>query len=125
MKLAHRLLYFSGGFIIGIIILFFILSGKKTSCAYGPESRTLKNIRLKERAFTETTLQVLRENQMDTSAISTLLIDGDVIFSESNTSLDSCNLYVIEGMISEKNLKIKVENCDKVAKVTEAAVTKE
>lgn len=122
MKLAYRLVYFSGGFLIGIALLFFILSGKKTSCAYGPESRTLKNIRLKERAFSEGTLQVLRENKMDTSAISTLLKDGDVLFSESDTKRDSCNLYVIEGSIAKSMLKIKVENCDKTATVTEASV---
>ncbi|HBC04996.1 MAG TPA: hypothetical protein PKH16_07015 [Aequorivita sp.] len=122
MKLAYRLAYFSGGFLIGIALLFFILSGKKTSCAYGPESRTLKNIRLKERAFSESTLQILRENKMDTSAISILLDDGDVLFSESNTELDSCRIYVIEGEISEKNLKITVENCEKLATVVEAEV---
>jgi len=122
MKLAYRLIYFSGGFLLGIGLLFFILSGKKTSCAYGPESRTLKNIRLKQRAFSETTLNVLRENKMDTSAISALLKDGDVLFSESNTKLDSCKLYVIEGEISERNLKITVENCEKIATVIAAKV---
>ncbi len=122
MKLAYRLAYFSGGFLIGIALLFFILSGKKTSCAYGPESRTLKNIRLKKRAFSESTLQILRENKMDTSAVSTLLEDGDVLFSESNTELDSCRIYVIEGEFSEKNLKITVENCEKLATVIEAEV---
>jgi hypothetical protein len=122
MKLAYRLVYFSGGFLIGIALLFFILSGKKTSCAYGPESRTLKNIRLKERAFSEETLRILQENQMDTSAISKLLVDGDVLFSESNTKLDSCKIYVIEGKISEKNLKITIENCEELATVLNAKV---
>ena len=125
MKLAHRLLYFSGGFILGILLLFFILSGKKTSCAYGPEARTLKNIRLKERVFTEETLQALRDNQLDTSAISFLLRKGDVVFSESNIKMDSCNQYVITGKVSEKNLKIKVLNCTKIATVYEAMVEKE
>src|SRR5690606_21677329 len=99
MKLAYRLVYFSGGFIIGIALLFFILSGKKTSCAYGMDARTLKNIKLKQRAFSEETLNILRENQLDTSAVSNLLEDGDVLFSESNTKLDSCKLYVIEGVV--------------------------
>ncbi len=125
MKLAYRLVYFSGGFLIGIALLFFILSGKKTSCAYGPESRTLKNIRLKERAFSEETLTILRENKMDTSAVSVLLEDGDVLFSESQTKLDSCNQYVIEGEISEKTLKITVQNCEKLATVLNAKFVSE
>ena len=120
MKFAYRLAYFSGGFLLGIALLFFILSGKKTSCAYGPESRTLKNIRLKERAFSEKALNLLHENNIDTSAISTLLKEGDVLFSESNTELDSCKQYVIEGEISERILKIKIENCEKTATVLDA-----
>jgi hypothetical protein len=122
MKFAYRLAYFSGGFIIGIILLFFILSGKKTSCAYGLDARTLKNIRLKKRAFSENTLTVLRESNLDTSAISTLLREGDVVFSESNTRLDSCKQYVVVGKVAEKNLKIKIENCDSLATVMTAAL---
>ena len=121
MKLGQRLVYFSGGFIIGLIMLFFILSGKKTSCAYGPDARTLKNIRLKERTFSEQSLHFLDQNNLDTSAISKILKEGDVIFSESNLKMDSCKQYAIQGKINEKNLKIRVENCEKTATVLTAA----
>ncbi|MDN3723447.1 hypothetical protein QRD02_03560 [Aequorivita sp. SDUM287046] len=120
MKLAYRLAYFSGGFIIGIALLIFILSGKKTSCSYGLDARTLKNIRLKDRVFSEKSITSLRENNLDTAAVSYLLEHGDVVFSESNTKLDSCKQYVIVGTFAEKNLKIKVENCDTLATVLEA-----
>ena len=46
-----------------------------------------------------------------------MLVNGDVLFSESNTSLDSCKIYVIKGEVSEKTLKISVENCDETAKI--------
>lgn len=105
---------------MGLILVFFILSGKKTSCDYGLDARTLKNIRLKERGFSENTLQFLKENKLDTSAISTLLLIGDVDFSESNTKLDSCKQYVIVGKIQEKELKVKIANCEKVATVMTA-----
>ena len=120
MKLAYRLVYFSGGFIMGLLLLFFILSGKKTSCAYGAQSRTLKNIRLKDRAFSETSLQFFKQNQLDTSEVSVLLIDGKVIFSESETRLDSCRQYVIKGKVSEKNIKLRIENCEELATVMTA-----
>src|SRR5690554_2944682 len=123
MKLRYRLVYFSGGFILGLLILFFVLSGKKTSCAYGPDARTLKNIRLKERAFSEKTLQFLDNNKIDTAAISEILVNGNVIFSESNTNLDSCNQYTIQGKINEKNLKIRIENCEEKATVITASFT--
>lgn len=122
MKLAYRLAYFSVGFLIGLIVLFFFLSGKKTSCDYGPQARTLKNIRVKDRTFTGEVLEMLQQNQLDTSAISKLLKDGKVLFSESNIRVDSCNRYVIKGRVSEKNLKIKINNCDDLATVIEARI---
>ncbi len=57
---------------------------------------------------------------LDTTAVSKLLNNGDVIFSESQTQLDSCNIYVIEGSVSEKHIKIEVENCSIVATLLSA-----
>lgn len=119
MKLPQRLLFYCFGFVIGLLLLFFFLGGKKTSCDYGPDARVLKNIRLKERVITNQALYTLQGLQLDTAAISTLLFNGDVNFSESNTTLDSCKLYVIKGMVAEKNLQFKIENCNKKATVLE------
>ncbi|MEM7087103.1 MAG: hypothetical protein AAF489_13030 [Bacteroidota bacterium] len=119
MNLAKRLLFYFGGFAIGIILLYFFVGGSGASCEYdyGPTARTLKNIRLKNRVFTNASLTTLANHQLDTAAISILLKEGDVLFSESNTSLDSCKIYIIEGVASEKSLKISMENCEKEATV--------
>jgi hypothetical protein len=119
MKFVHRLGFYLGGFIIGIVILMFFLGGKKTSCDYGPEARTLKNIRLKPRFFSEDALTYLKQQELDTSIVSILLRNGDVLFSESNTKLDSCKLYVVEGTVLEKEVKMKVENCEAKATILE------
>lgn len=120
MRLRYRLVYFSGGFTVGLLLLFFILSGKKTSCAYGAQARTLKNIRLKDRAFSENSLQFFQLNQIDTSLVGEIFIDGKVIFKESNTRLDSCKQYVIKGKISEREVKLRIANCDNLATVLTA-----
>jgi hypothetical protein len=120
MKLIHRVAYYLGGFVIGIIILLFFLGGKRASCDYGPTARTLKNIRTKERIISEVALAELRTHKVDTSAISNLLLNGNVLFSESKTDLDSCNIYSIEGSRHEENgkkMKITVENCENKATV--------
>ena len=119
MKFIHRLGFYLGGFIIGIIILMFFLGGKRTSCDYGPEARTLKNIRIKPRFFSENALVFLQQKNLDTSIVSGLLKSGDVLFSESNTKLDSCKLYMIEGVVSGKKLKMKIENCESKATILE------
>jgi hypothetical protein len=117
MKFAHRLGYYSGGFVIGLVLLFFFLSGKRTSCDYGPEARTLKNIRIKPRYFSEKALLAFSNHQIDTTSISTFLKQGDVLFSESNTSLDSCKQYIIRAEVSDIKYKIRVENCEAKATV--------
>lgn len=122
MKLAHRLAYYLGGFALGMVFLFFFLGGKRASCDYGPNARTLKNIRTKERSISPDALQVLRSLSLDTAAISRILQYGDVLFSESNTKLDSCKQYVILGKEAGKSLKLLIENCQDTAFVQQIDV---
>ena len=48
MNFLKRLYYYSTGFIIGIVFLFFILNGKRASCNYTPNARVIDNITSKE-----------------------------------------------------------------------------
>lgn len=118
MHIAKRFGFYGFGFIIGLLLLFFFLNGKKAGCDYGPDARTLKNIKIKQRMFSAQSLQDLEKNNLDTSAVSSLLRFGDVNFGESNTKLDSCNVYVIEGFVNKINLKMRVQNCNKTATIT-------
>jgi len=117
MKLAQRLFYYLGGFVIGLILLFFFLGGKKTSCDYTPSARVLKNLRIKKRVFSEQAQDMMKVHQIDTSIISSILLDGGVDFSKSNTKLDSCKVYHIEGIAQEKNISMLIENCDSIARI--------
>lgn len=116
MNLGQRFFYYLGGFFIGLILLFFFLGGKNTSCDYGPNARVLKNIKIKEREYTQKVLQNMTTYDIDTSAISTILNIGRVNFSKSNTSLDSCKSYVIEGEVKENTIELVVKNCDSIAR---------
>ncbi|NND63127.1 MAG: hypothetical protein HKN48_08010 [Flavobacteriaceae bacterium] len=124
MNLTKRFFYYFGGFAIGLVLLYFFVGGAGASCEYdyGPNARTLKNIRLKEHQFSEITRNSLSRHGLDTLAIEQLFRTGDVIFSESNTRLDSCKIYVIEGIVYENELRITVENCDSLATVTAAEI---
>ncbi len=117
MRLAQRLFYYLGGFAIGLILLFFFLGGKKTSCDYSPSARVLKNIRIKERIFSKEALANMQVYQIDTADISAMLVDGSVNFSKSNTKLDSCKTYFIKGLVKEKTIALHIENCDSIAKI--------
>ena len=113
MKFIHRLGFFLGGFSIGVAFLMLFLSGKKTSCAYGPNARVLKNINGKKIKFDDFAMMRAETLQIDSVSIYTALRKGKVLFSNSNIQLDSCKVYTIQG----KDLKLKVENCDQAAKI--------
>ena len=119
MKFIHRLGYYLGGFAIGLVILAFFLSGKRTSCAYGPDARVLKNIRIKERAYSNEAAEQLQRLQIDTASITTVLRKGDVDFSRSNTDLDSCKVYMVTGNSASGELEMLFENCDSIATLQE------
>ncbi|GER60529.1 hypothetical protein [Patiriisocius marinus] len=117
MNIAKRFVFFGFGFVIGLILLFFFLGGKKTGCDYGPEARVLKNIRIKPKSYSEEALKTLAINGWDSTVINIALKKGDVLFSEGNRELDSCKQYVIEHTYKEKPFKMLIENCDSIAKI--------
>ncbi|MEH6537829.1 MAG: hypothetical protein V7719_15615 [Psychroserpens sp.] len=117
MKLIHRIGYYLGGFSIGLILLTFFLSGKKTSCDYGPNARTIKNISIKKLMFSETAEDQMTYHNIDTLIISNLIKTGSVNFSESDTKADSCKTYLIENEFNDKDVELWVKNCDSIATI--------
>ncbi|WP_460218931.1 hypothetical protein [Psychroserpens sp. MEBiC05023] len=117
MKLIHRIGYYLGGFSIGLILLAFFLGGKKTSCDYGPNARTIKNISTKKRFYTEAAENAMRSYNLDTLAVSNLITSGDVNFSESDTKSEDCKTYLIENELDNKEVLLTIKNCDSTATI--------
>ena len=122
MKFIHRLGYYLGGFSIGLIFLAFFLSGKRASCDYGPDARVLKNIGLKQLQFDERVEDMLNSKTIDSTTISLILKQGDVNFSESNTKLETCKIYVIEKTVEDKEITLTVENCKQIATIKNISI---
>ena len=117
MSFFKRFGYYLGGFSIGLIILAFFLSGKKVSCDYGPSARVKKNIRLKQLQYSNSVEEKIINDNLDSLVIKEILKNGEVIFSESDTKLDSCKIYVIQESIKKLTYKITVENCSTIATI--------
>ncbi|WP_025740347.1 DUF4258 domain-containing protein [Aquimarina pacifica] len=124
MNLGQRFFYYLSGFAIGLILLFFFLGGKKASCDYTPSARVLKNIRIKKKEYSSQALTLMQKFKIDTSHITELLLKGDVDFSKSNTKLDSCKVYHLEGLANQKPVTIIVRNCDSIAKIDSITLSK-
>ncbi|MBR9847622.1 MAG: hypothetical protein GYB35_16655 [Algicola sp.] len=117
MKLIHRIGYYLGGFSIGLIVLAFFLSGKKTSCDYSPNARTIKNISIKKKNYTDAAMASINKHSLDTMIVNDLIKTGDVNFSESDTKAVGCKTYLIENSYYEKDLELRIKNCDSIATI--------
>ncbi|WP_411895060.1 hypothetical protein [Winogradskyella sp. A2] len=125
MKFVQRLGYYLGGFAIGLIILMFFLNGKKASCDYGPNARTVKNISSKTIVYSENVQLFMNNNGLDSTIVKNLIKFGDVDFAKSNTKLDSCNIYYIDNIYKEKPIKLSVKNCNSFSKIIDMSYINE
>ncbi|OUS02941.1 hypothetical protein A9Q86_02520 [Flavobacteriales bacterium 33_180_T64] len=117
MKLIHRIGYYLGGFSIGLVLLAFFLGGKKTSCDYGPNARTIKNISIKKHLYSDSTENAMKTYGLDSLTISNLIKTGSVNFSESDTKSEGCKIYLIENELDDKEVELRVKNCDSIATI--------
>lgn len=115
MNLLKRFGFFISGFSIGLIILAVFLRGKKTSCDYGPNARTVKAIMLKPKVFSVDAMHFLKSHNIDSTNLSNLIATGNVNFSKSETHLDSCKVYFVENKFESKSISIIIRNCGKKA----------
>lgn len=123
MRFIHRLGYYLGGFAIGLIILAFFFSGKKTSCAYFPEARVVKNIKNKPFTLSAKAKSSLTTLKLDTTIISAFYDTADVNFSKSNTRREPCGYYLFEGVNPDnEKLKMTLYNCDSIVKIEDIYV---
>lgn len=119
MHLLKRIAFYLGGFSIGLVLLAFFFSGKKTSCAYFPEARVLKQLRAKPYTLSSEAAASLATLKLDTTTINRILKVGDVDFGESETRREPCGHYVIYGDSPEgKTLALELENCSEKVKIT-------
>ncbi|MBC8399118.1 hypothetical protein N9C38_01420 [Flavobacteriaceae bacterium] len=117
MKLSNRLIYFMGGFLIGICILIFIWDKKNTKFPYMPDARVINDVNSKNVHYSNKLHTAFAKNIITASQVQDILKNGNVNFSKSNTKLDSCKIYVIEKILSTKNYSISLENCTNEVRV--------
>jgi len=115
--ILKRFGFFLVGFAAGLIILTLFLKKKDAEFCYGIDCRILKNIRSKNIVYTPQSETALKTYALDSIAINYLLNEGDVNISRSNTKLDSCKVYVVEGDLKAQSFALTIENCEKTATV--------
>ena len=115
MKFVHRLGYYLVGFSIGLVLLMFFLNAKDASCDYGPNARTVKIITSKPMLYSDYAIRFMDKHTLDSTIITNLVKYGSVNFSDSNTELDSCKVYLLNNSYKERDMTLKIKNCDSLA----------
>lgn len=124
MKFAHRLVYYLGGFSIGLVFLAFFLTGKRTQCTWFPEQRVLADIGKKSIYLSPEVRELLATKKLDTLSIQLILKYGDVDFGDSDTDATPCKFYSISGKNELENMTLWVQNCERFARVEEVRTKK-
>jgi Domain of unknown function (DUF4258) len=113
---TYRLGYYLFGFLGGSLILYFVLSQKKTRCSYFPNDRVLNNISSKSFNYSDKATLILSQGWIDTADVRNTLKYGDVDFDRSNIKIKGGKLYTIEGKTT-KNVPVEliIENYENKA----------
>ena len=91
----------------------FFLSGKRTSCSYGPDARVLKNIQTKKPLYSESVQEQLNSKVIDTLTLHSIFKNANINFSKSDTKSVPCRTYYVEG----EKYDLIVENCTTIARI--------
>ena len=112
-----RFTLYGFGFVIGLVLVFFFLGGKKSSCNWMPNDRILNIIAQKKISFHDDVKQLMVSTAIDSLDLMMILKNGDIDFSKSQVKNEPCRNYWIQGNQKQKDMVITVELCDSLAVV--------
>ncbi|WP_010134058.1 hypothetical protein [Ochrovirga pacifica] len=130
-KLMRRFGYYFGGLALGVVALKCVNDQKGTTFDYGPNARTLKQLRLRETLIIDDLAQqTIHQYQLDSMDLQYVLHKGDVDFSKSHPRVKPCPDYWIDATIGKKqneqivstNFAFIFERCDSIATLKEIKV---
>ncbi|NVJ88346.1 MAG: DUF4258 domain-containing protein [Flavobacteriaceae bacterium] len=120
--LLKRVGYYLVGLAIGTIAVSFFWKKKDASFDYGMDARTLKSIRIKDRIYSKDAEKTLREYNIDTAKISSVLKFADVDFGKSKPRQKPCAEYFITGKDSLNHISLYVTRCDSTATINKIMI---
>ena len=120
--LVKRIFYYLVGLSLGSIAVYFFWQKKNASFDYGPDARTLKTIRIRERLFSEQAKISMQQHRIDTAMISTILYLGDVDFGKSDQRKKPCGEYYITGTKALESIHLLVKRCDSTATIEKITI---
>lgn len=118
-----RLGFFLFGLALGVYLLGKFYDKKNATFEYGPNARTLKSIRNKPHfIYSAEVKQIMQQQDIDTTAVQSLLYYGNVDFNKDNRGKAPCHTYKIKPTEKTAPISITVKRCDSVATVVKLEI---
>ena len=86
------------------------------------DARTLKTIRIREKAYSPEATDVLIKNNLDSLTVHAILKHADVDFGQSKPRIKPCPEYLITGKDSLAHIQLYIKRCDSVATIEKVFV---
>lgn len=117
MSFLKRFGWYLIGLSIGLVFLAIFLRKKSEETGvefcYMPNCRVLKALRSKPLELHPQVGSI-----KDSSAIRYLLLEGEVQFDLSQPRAEPCGIYVITGSFEGRPLRLTLENCEDITRLT-------
>lgn len=115
MPFLKRLGYYLAGLSVGLIFLAFFLKKKSeetgVSFCYLPNCRVLKDLRSKPHLYSDEVSRQIQSQELDTTGLSLVFLEGDINFKKSNPRGEPCAHYTIEGTLNKSDVSLEVISC--------------
>lgn len=130
-KLLKRFGYYFGGLALGVVALSYINKQKGTTFNYGPTSRVLSQIRLKDTLkISDNAQEVLTQYHLDSLDIQYVLHKGEWNRDKSHVHQKPCPDYWIDATIGKKindkvvrnDFSFIIERCEYTATIKEVLI---
>lgn len=116
-NMKKRFAFYGFGFAMGIVLVFFFLGGKDSSCNWLPNARMLEIIRSKQITYSLEVQDKINTAIIDSIDINQILITGDIDFQKSQVKNNPCRMYFINGEIKDQKAEVTVKICDSIATI--------
>ncbi|HEY4798080.1 MAG TPA: DUF4258 domain-containing protein [Bacteroidia bacterium] len=123
MKIWHRIRLYFFGFIIGCVLVYFILLRGKNRASWLPASRVTEQLCKGKLIFSQHAKCRMACRGISEQEVKEILQNGIVNFSESHTHDKPCPSYAMEGTTSSKrNERIIFASCDTLTTTVVTAI---
>lgn len=104
------------GLTLGLVVVFFILNQKGTSCSYFPNDRVLAETLTKDLVYTPQFQQELKDFNLNEKFVKdSILTKGEIDFSRSDAQKQPCPSYLLSYPAKKPRFEVQFEKCKESA----------